>query len=169
MRTAPAARAAALLALVGWSAAALAQQPVPRTGPVAPTAPTAPTAPSAPMPRTGPAATPATGEAEYTTRDNGGRCARPPCPRWDVRNAATRERRTVARIDLSALRLNQQATNDLMADLAEGRFVVRGAIVAAGQGQPAGEALRVTRVVSVTLGTIATRFPAPAPQAAPRR
>lgn len=168
MQSASAARAAAVLALLGWAASASAQQPSPRSGPVAPTAPTAPTAPAVPAARSGPAATPSTLEAEYTTRDNGGRCARPPCPRWDVRNAATRERRTVARIDLSALRLNQQAANDLMADLAEGRFVVRGNIVAGGQGQQ-GEALRVSRVVSVTLGTIATRFPAPAPQAAPRR
>ena len=168
MRGLRAAGLAALCMLVGHAASAQQAQ---RSGPAAPAAPSAPTAPTAPNLRGG-TPTPAGAEAEFVTRDNGGRCARAPCPHWDVRNAATRERRTVTRIDLSPLRLNQQAANDLMSDLAEGRFVVRGAIVAGGgQGQAAGEALRVTRVVSVTLGTIATRFPAPAPQpaAAPRR
>jgi len=104
-----------------------------------------PRAPAAP-------AAPAAGEIDYVTRGTGAACPRTPCT-WDVRNAATRERVVVGRIDIAALRLPQARANDFMLDLAEGRFVVRGAVVP-GQPQPA---LRITRIVRVAPGTIATR------------
>jgi hypothetical protein len=70
-----------------------------------------------------------------------------------VRNAATRTRVVVGRIDIAALRLPQARANEFMLDLVEGRFVVRGAVVA-GQPEPT---LRVTRIVRVAPGTISTR------------
>jgi hypothetical protein len=105
-----------------------------------------------------PAATPATpsapaaGEADYITRGTGAACPRAPCS-WDVRNAATRERTVAGRIDIAALRLPQARVNDFMLDLMEGRFVVRGTVVP-GQPQPS---FRITRIVRVAPGTIATR------------
>jgi len=89
-------------------------------------------------------AAPAAGEIDYVTRGTGPACPRAPCT-WDVRNAATRERVVVGRIDIAALRLPQARASDFMLDLAEGRFVVRGTVVP-GQPQPA---LRITRIVRV--------------------
>ncbi len=103
-----------------------------------------------PPPAAAPA--PAAGEADYVTRGTGPVCPRAPCS-WDVRNAATRARVVVGRIDIAALRLPQARANEFMLDLVEGRFVVRGSVVP-GQPQPV---LRVTRIVRVAPGTIATR------------
>jgi hypothetical protein len=143
MRMALAAPLAALLALAAPAAAQQAQPSAPQQRqPAQPQrAPGAPTAPAAP----------AAGEIDYVTRGTGAACPRAPCS-WDVRNAATRERTVVGRIDIAALHLPQARANDFMLDLVEGRFVVRGSIVA---GQQPG--LRITRIVRVAPGTIATR------------
>jgi hypothetical protein len=100
-----------------------------------------------------PAAQPAAGaEADYVTRGTGPTCPRAPCS-WDVRNAATRERAVVGSLDIAALRLPQARATEFLLDLVEGRFVVRGAVVGGG-AQPA---LRISRIVRVAPGTIATR------------
>ena len=126
----------AALVVLALAGSAVAQQPQQQRAPTQQRAPAAPAA----------------GEIDYVTRGTGPACPRAPCT-WDVRNAATRERVVVGRIDIAALRLPQARANDFMLDLAEGRFVVRGSVVP-GQPQPA---LRITRIVRVAPGTIATR------------
>ena len=147
-------RAAALAALLALAAAhpAPAQQAQPQPAQPQPAQPQPAQPQRQQRPPAQPQRAPAGGEGvDYVTRGNGPICPRDPCS-WDVRNAATRERVVVGRIDVSALRLPQARASEFMLDLVEGRFVVRGTVVA-GQ-QPT---LRISRIVRVAPGTIATR------------
>jgi hypothetical protein len=116
---------------------------------------------------------------EYLVYDTGVPCGESEsCGRWVVRNPETGERWSVRNIDITGLRLPPVQVQLLAQDLADGRFVVQGTVEGGnraaaleqppparrrrggGGGRldaPVGEVMRVTRLVRVAPGTIATR------------